>query len=396
MTDVGAGAAAAVFAVTFLLLAVGRFARWRLPRGVTALAGGLVTAVLLGVSWRAVDVQVMLLLAGLMALAGLAEAAGLFAGLRRAVGAQAPALALWISLAVMAVASALLLNDAAVVVLLPLLLPVLLARGLPAVPVVTLLAVGANLGSLLTPFGNPQVAVLARAADLGVADFLLVQGPLVVLGLVLLALPCWLLGRQAVPGPAPSAAPLEPRGRWWLLLCVGGFVLAAALRPSLGLGTLAALAAAAGYLGLRPLVGRRADVAVVRGVDVNVLLLFVGLYLLTGGLQHWFPAAWVPTRALDGPWSSLAVVAVLSNTVGNVPAVLVLLRLDEAWAVGHAHFLATTSTLGGALFLTGSAASLIAADQARRLGVEVRFLPFMVHAAWMLPLVLLGAALRWT
>lgn len=207
------GAAAAVFAVTFLLLAFGRFAHWRLPRGGIALAGGILTAALLRVSWRVIDAQVLLLLAGLMALAGLAEAAGLFAGLRRRLGARRPGMALWLAIAVMAVSSTLLLNDAAVVVLVPLLLPVLLARGLPAVPAVTLLAVAANLGSLLTPYGNPQDAVLARAAGLGVADFLAQQGPLVLAGLALLAVPSWLLGRKAQPIPAPATAPLEPKGR---------------------------------------------------------------------------------------------------------------------------------------------------------------------------------------
>lgn len=181
----------AVFLVTFVLLGVGRVGTLKLPRGPVALAGGLVTAVLLQVSWRAVDGQVLLLLAGLMGLAGLADAAGLFAGLRRRLVILPPGASLWTAAVVMAIASAALLNDAAVVVLVPLLLPVLMARGLPAVPVVTVLAVAANLGSLLTPYGNPQDAVLAAAAGLGPIDFLIVQGPLVALGLALMALPCW-------------------------------------------------------------------------------------------------------------------------------------------------------------------------------------------------------------
>ncbi len=389
------GAAAAVFAATFLLLAVGRVGRLPLQRGAVALAGGLLTALLLGVSWRAIDAQVLLLLAGLMALAGLADAAGLFAGLRRWIGGLHPGWAVWSAGAVVAVASALLLNDGAVVVLLPLLLPVLVARGLPAVPAATLLAVAANVGSLLTPYGNPQDAVLAREAGLGVLDFLRVQGPLVALGLALMAWPAWRLGRAASPIPAPSSQPLRPRGRAWLALCVAGFAAAAAWKPGLGLGSLAFGAAVAAYAGVRPVAGKAADRAIVRCVDLNVLALFVGLYLLTGGLPLWFPDSWVPTQALGDPASALAAVAVLSNAVGNVPAVLVLLRLDEAWTVAHAPFLAATSTLAGALLLTGAAASLIAADQARKLGVEVRFLPFLRHAAWLLPLVLLSAWWTW-
>jgi Na+/H+ antiporter NhaD/arsenite permease-like protein len=390
------GAAAAVFAVTFLLLALGRFAHWHLPRGAVSLAGGVLTALLLGVGWRAIDLQILLLLAGLMAMAGLAEATGLFAGLRRWILDRPPALGLWVALALVAVTSALLLNDAAVVLLVPLLLPVLVARGLPAVPVVVLMAVAANMGSLLTPYGNPQNAVLARAAGLGVADFLVAQGPLVILGLALLALPCALLARGAVPIPAPAAAPLEPRGRSRLLLCIAALGVAAATVASLGLGTLAAIAAGAALAGLLPILGRRAAQAAVRGIDLNVLALFVGLYLLTGGLPMWFPGTWIPTADLDGPWTSLAAIAALSNLVGNVPAILVLLRLDPLWTTGHAQFLVTTSTLGGALLLTGSAASLIAADQAKKSGVEVRFVPFLVHALWILPLVLIGAWWSWT
>ncbi|HJQ92651.1 MAG TPA: SLC13 family permease [Candidatus Thermoplasmatota archaeon] len=399
------GAAAAVFAATFILLGVGRFGAWKLPRGPVALAGGLLTAFLLGVSWRAIDLQVILLLAGLMGLAGVADAAGLFAGLRRRLVRMPPGWALWTAASVVAIASAAMLNDAAVVVLVPLLLPVLLARGLPAVPVVTVLAVAANLGSLLTPYGNPQDAVLADAAGLGPVDFLAVQGPLVAGGLALMAYPCWRLGRTAVPVPAPLAAPLVHRGRPWLVACIVGFGVAAAILPAAGaawrslpawgLGTLAVLAFGLAYAGIRPLVGREADAAVRRTVDLNVLLLFVGLYLLTGGLDAWFPQDWVPTASMDGPWTSLAAVAALSNAVGNVPAILVLLRLDPSWTVGHAPFLAATSTLAGALLLTGSAASLIAADQARKLGVEVRFLAFLRHAAWLLPLVLVAAWWTW-
>ncbi|HUR25327.1 MAG TPA: SLC13 family permease [Candidatus Thermoplasmatota archaeon] len=405
--DAAGGVAAAAFVATFVLLGIGRLGRVKLPRGPVALVGGLLTALLLPLSWSVVDLQVLLLLTGLMGLAGLADAAGLFAGLRRRLAGLPPGAALWTAVAVMAIASAALLNDAAVVVLIPLLLPVLLARGLPPVAVVALLAVAANLGSLLTPYGNPQDAVLADAASLGPLDFLAVQGPLVVLGLALLALPCWWLGRRAVPVPAPLVEPLAPRGRPWLVACLLGFAAAASILPGRdvwghpwglgvwGPGAVAVLVFALAYAGIRPLVGRPADAAVRRTMDFNVLLLFVGLYLLTGGLGQWFPQAWVPTSSLHGPWPALAVVAALSNAIGNVPAILVLLRLDPSWTLRHAPFLAATSTLAGALLLTGSAASLIAADQARKLGVEVRFLAFLRHALWLVPLVLVAAWWTW-
>jgi Na+/H+ antiporter NhaD/arsenite permease-like protein len=204
--------AAVVFAATFLLLAVGQVGRRKLPRGFIALGGGLATWVALRLSWAVIDFDILLLLAALMVLAGLAEAAGLFAGLRRLLLKLHPGLALWVSLVLMAVVSAILLNDAAVLVLVPFLLPMTLRLGLKPVPVVALLAVAANLGGLLTPFGNPQNVVLAGAGHLDTLAFLRVQGPLVLLGLAVLALPCWWLGRHLQPIVEEEIAPATPRG----------------------------------------------------------------------------------------------------------------------------------------------------------------------------------------
>ncbi len=391
---VAEAASAAIFAATFLVLALGRLGRFPVPRGAAALAGGLLTALLLRVSWRVIDLQVILLLAGLMAFAALADAAGVLAGLRRRLAHLPPRLALWVCLALTAVASALVLNDAAIVILVPFLLPLLRRLGLPLVPSVTLLAVAANLGSLLTPFGNPQNAVLANAAGLSVADFLAAQAIPVAFGLALLA-----VAARALPLGEPHGEPIAPaaaRGRAWLALCLAAFLVATAVRPGgVGLGTLACAVAVAAWLGVRPILGRGADRAVTRGLDWNVFALFAGLYLLTGGLALWAPRPDLAT-VLQDPWRATAAVTVLSNAIGNVPAILALLGLDPAWTRTRAMFLVATSTLGGALLLTGSAASLLAADQARKHGVEVRFLPFLRHAVpWTLPVLLVAAYLTW-
>jgi len=396
-------AAAAIFAATFLLLALGRIGRLPVKRGITALAGGALTWLILVPSevnphaWRLIDWQVIALLAGLMVLAGLAEAVGLFAGLRRRLVHLHPGLALWLALAIVAVTSAALLNDAAVVVLVPFLLPMVMALGLPPVPSVTLMAVAANIGSLLTPFGNPQNAVLAQAGTLTLTDFLRVQGPFVILGLAVLAIPCWLLSRRLPRHLHDQVPHASAQGRPWVVVCIVAFLGVAALRPGwVGLGGAACLAAALGYAGLRPWLGRRADTAAWRGLDLNVLLLFLGLYLLTAGLPAWFPSDRVPLASLATPGRAMLATAGLSNVVGNVPAVLAFARLDAAWTATHAMFLVSVSTLGGALLLTGSAASLLAADVARKAGVEVRFLPFLRHAApWVLPVLLVAAYRTW-
>ncbi|MEA3202783.1 MAG: hypothetical protein QOI63_449 [Thermoplasmata archaeon] len=384
--------AAAVFAAAFFLLAAGRVGHLPLPRGATALAGGLLTALLYHLDWRVVDWDVIALLSGLMVLAALAESAGLFAGVRRHLARRAPPTALWLAALLVAGTSALLLNDAAVVVLVPFLIPVLRAQGLPLPGSVALLAVAANVGSLLTPFGNPQDAALAQHAGLGVLDFLRVQGPIALLGFASLGGAAWLLGRRAVPAPE-DIVPVQPRGRATVAACALLFLaLAASGRVPFGLAALACAALA--YLALRLRDGPATDRVAWRGLDWNVLLLFVGLYALTAGLPRWFPADRVPLAGLDAPRAT-GLTILLSNVVGNVPAMLAFIRLDPAWTALHAPFLVAVSTLGGALFLTGSAASLLAADQARRHGVEVRFWPFARVAVCVLPVLLLAAWLTW-
>lgn len=384
-------AAAVVFALTFLALALGRVGRLHIPRGWASVVGGVVTALLLRVDPRVIDLDILALLAGLMVLAGLAETAGLFAGIRRRLVVLPAGLALWMMCVLVALTSAVLLNDAAVVVLVPFLIPVVRRVGLPAVPAVVLLAVAANVGSLATPFGNPQNAVLAQHASLGVVDFLRIQGPIALAGLALLAIPCHLLGRRATPDLGHVVIPAQPRGRIAIVACIGIFLVGAVVPSPLGTGAVAALAAALGWIATRVRQGAAADRVAWKALDWNVILLFIGLYLLTGGLNAWFPTPWLPFERLDTPASAALATTALSNVVGNVPAILAFMQLDPDWVRAHAQFLVTVSTLGGALLLTGSAASLLAADQAKKAGIEVRFGAFMLHALWVLPLLVAGA-----
>lgn len=375
-----------LFFATFLLLALGRIGKFQVPRGVASLVGGVATALLLGLSPAVIDVQVMGLLAGLMILAAMVERAGVFAGMRRKLMQRPPVQALWLSLVVVGLASAVLLNDAAVVVLVPFFLPMYQRLRLPLAPSVVLAAVAANLGSLLTPFGNPQNAVLASVGNLGLLDFLQVQTPIVLVGYACLALACYRLARHVTPSAEPLERATPTQARAPLVAVVVGFVAAAAWGLPLGYSALvaAAIGMVIGFWRFGTSTWKTAS----QGLDWNVLALFVGLYFLTAGLPAWFPVDSVPMAKLNHPLSAGLATTALSNLVGNVPAMLLFSQLDAGWTAAHAPFLVTVSTLGGALLLTGSAASLIAADQARKFGVELRFGPFMRDALWILPALL--------
>jgi Na+/H+ antiporter NhaD/arsenite permease-like protein len=78
---------------------------------------------------------------------------------------------------------------------------------------------------------------------------------------------------------------------------------------------------------------------------------------------------------------------VLSNTIGNVPAVVMILKVWHGIPEGTMVGLAILSTLAGNLFLVGSLANLIVAERAAGQGV---LLTFRDHAKAGVPITLLS------
>ncbi|MBI5850432.1 MAG: hypothetical protein HZB39_05250 [Planctomycetes bacterium] len=130
--------------------------------------------------------------------------------------------------------------------------------------------------------------------------------------------------------------------------------------------------------------------ALLAAVDVQLLLLFVGLFVVHAA----FTATGLPARALDGlaargvdlgatPWLFGATL-VLSNVVSNVPAVMLL--LPAAHGAGDGYLLALVSTFAGNLLLVGSIANLIVVTESERLGVRPRDRSwFLEHLRYGLP-----------
>ena len=115
-------------------------------------------------------------------------------------------------------------------------------------------------------------------------------------------------------------------------------------------------------------------------VDWNLLLLFVGLFVVNGAMQQHnliavaFDRLTAQGLHVERPVTLTVVTTVLSNLVSNVPAVLLLKPkvemsshlLPELW-----YLLALVSTLAGNLTLLGSIANLIVAEAAAKYGVKI-------------------------
>jgi Na+/H+ antiporter NhaD/arsenite permease-like protein len=137
---------------------------------------------------------------------------------------------------------------------------------------------------------------------------------------------------------------------------------------------------------------------VYREVNWQLLVLFVGLFVLTGGIEHAGVVddliGWAGAVGLHRPAVLTVATAVLSNLVSNVPAVLLFKTVipsfgepDRGWLI-----LAMASTLAGNLTILGSVANLIVVEAARAARVEIGFLEYCRVGV---PLTVLTLLLGW-
>ena len=84
----------------------------------------------------------------------------------------------------------------------------------------------------------------------------------------------------------------------------------------------------------------------------------------------------------------------LSNTIGNVPATILLLKLWPQLAPGTLYGLAVLSTLAGNLLLVGSLCNIIVAERAGDNGVKLTFGDF-TRAGVPMTVVSMALAAAW-
>lgn len=389
-----------VFALVYLGMAAGRVPGLRLDRVGIAVIGAVVLAVLGPVSsdqaLAAVDFPTLFVLFGLMILSAQFAAAGFYdwCSVRLASSAASPLRLLALTVAVGGGLAAILANDVVVFAMTPLLCVGLERRGLDPRPYVIALAGAANAGSAATLIGNPQNILIGQAGGLDFWSFLAVCGPpaLVALGCVFAVVAWTWRGRLHLAAPVrPPAVEVHALDRAMLGKGVAAAVLLLGLFATPLPHAAGALVIAAVLLVSRKLATRTA----LGLVDWPLLVLFAALFIVTAALA----ATGLPALAVDmlTAWGlrpdGLAALSVLtligSNTIGNVPADMLLLAVLPDMGEQALTALALLSTLAGNLLLTGSLANIIAVERAASVGVRVGFVE---HARCGVPMTLLSMA----
>jgi Na+/H+ antiporter NhaD/arsenite permease-like protein len=398
--DAGTLAAAVVFAASYLALALGKVPFLAIDRAGVALVGACLMVVAGALSlqdaYRAVDLDTITLLLGMMIVVASLRLSGFFAiatawVMRRA---HRPLVLLTAVATTSAVFSAFLVNDAICLVLSPLVLDLTLALKRRPAPYLLAVATASNVGSVATITGNPQNIMIGSFSRIPYTRFAASLAPVALAGLVLTIVLIALIHRREFAGGARLMAPL-PRIRANRFLVVRALLATLAMVVLFFAGQPPAKAAI--IIGALLLLTRRVrSERVYAEIDWSLLLMFAGLFIIVAGAQHALLTpqviAAVGQLHLDRVPVLSVVTAVLSNLVSNVPAVLVLKPFIAPLADPARAWLtvAMASTLAGNFTVLGSIANLIVVQRAATRGVVIGFGDYFLVGA---PLTLLTLVL---
>ena len=246
-------------------------------------------------------------------------------------------------------------NDVSLITFVPMTLTVLgmageevLARWM--VPVITLQTIAANLGSMLTPIGNPQNLYLYGLAGVGAGQFIMWLLPYTIVSATLLIISIMLLKNKNADvsmkdtddNSGQKAAPVNVL--LYTILFIIALLVVARVLPWYVLTVL--------VLVTTFIIERN----VLLKADYALLLTFVGFFIFTGNMGRIEPVALFLSGIADG--REIGVGIITSQCISNVPAALLLSGFTH-----NIKNLALGVNIGGLGTLIASMASLISYKQ---------------------------------
>ncbi len=387
-------AAAVIFVATYVLISFRRIGRFSIDRPSVALLGGALM-LLAGVltpaqALGAINLDVILLLLGMMLLVSGLEVCGFFDLVSTRIAERAKSQASFLAGLMVATAflSALVLNDAIALLMTPIVVRSTKALRVKPMPYLVALALAANIGSVATEVGNPQNAFIAIASGIPFLTFTAVLLPVTLACLAVGIGLVWLVFRKDLATPLHRAdhLPAIPLERTGLAVTLGiafGVVAAFFISTPIWL-PLIAIVGGSLVLFFLPFLTKATPRTLVSKVDWSIVLFFVGLFVLLGGvevsgLSDEIQAGFTTLFGANSGgllWLT-GLSAILSNLISNVPAVLLLSQVIPSGSNRLWLALASSSTLAGNATILGAACNVIVVQLAARDGVEVSMKNFL-------------------
>lgn len=379
-----------IFFLVYLAMGLGSLPFFRVGRTGAAVIGGMAMLTIGSITpqqaWNAIDYSTMGMLFGLMVVSAAFVVSGFYGWLaRKAASSNVSERALLAILIVVGgVMAAFLTNDVVAVSMCPLLLSITLARGLNPVPFLLGFCFAANTGASGTIIGSPQNIIAAQKLNLsfaGVSEITAVPAllslPVIWLVITYLYRDRWKLAMPSTDGNgAPGATEPPPFSVGETLkAAITAFVVVVAFVFSDWPRETVALTAA----GVLLLSRRVSSKSLLHEVDGELILLIMGLFVVNAGLSATgLPQQFVTYLAAEGinlnnPTALFLISSVVSDLVGNNPAVMMLVPYLHVG--GDANYLGAALSLGthfsSNLVVFGSLAGIIMVEQAKDRGVKI-------------------------
>lgn len=241
-------------------------------------------------------------------------------------------------------------NDVALITFVPFTIVIFGMLGAEAeekllIPIVVMQTIAANLGSMLTPLGNPQNLYLYGISGLSLGEFMLLLLPFVILAFMMLIV--WILAKTAKSELKSEISLTDSTQKlskvrltvYLILFAVCLLVVANVLHYG------AAVTAAIAVLLVM-------DRGLLKKIDYSLLLTFVGFFVFIGNMSRIESINSFLSRIIDG--NEFAVSVGASQIISNVPAALLLSGFSENYEK-----LILGTDIGGLGTLIASMASLI-------------------------------------
>ena len=389
------------FIITYLIMALGHIPKTKIRRTETALLAALIILLTgklsLTQAAQAIEFPTLVILAVLMLISAQFKLANFYDWVAAKIAnySGSPACLLALVVIISGLLSAVLANDIIAFAMAPILCKGIADRNLDPKPFLFALMGACNAGSAATLIGNPQNILIGEYGKLSFTEFLYTCGPAALAALVVVYGVIWVVWHKSLTQqpnkphtPVPKLNRSQSRiGVVWILVLISLFLTPIPrMYSALALGILLII-----------IHFNRAK-SLLRNVDWRLIVLFLGLFLVNAGFESTgYPAdiaLWFQSHHYE--LSHLSILTpfafIASNTIGNVPTVIMTLGLWHPQQSSTLYALALMTTLAGNACLWGSLANLIVAERANKAGCTIQF---SHHLKAGLPITLLSMGAAW-
>ena len=378
----------AIFAITYLGIAMGHVPGLKLNRVGIALLGAIAMMIFGDISTADVVAWInwptIFLLFGFFVISAQLRLSGFYDLVAGGISARLghPARFLLVLMAATGVLSSFLNHDIVCYVFAPIVGTALLRRQLNPVPFLIALAIASNIGAAATLIGNPQDMMISQVARLDFGCYILWTCIPVAFAMAAAYGIIWQLSRKrlqlAATAPVDLNQQIYPFNRPHTIKGIVILVVVIGLFFSPLPKEIIALAAAGIHLASTKF---RTD-DLLRLVEWPILVLFMGLFVVTGAFQSTGfgnqAVQWLAHGGfnLNAPAILTVTTAGLSNLINNSAAVMLLLKMVNLSQPATAYIMALANSFGGSLIILGSVSNIIVVQQARALNIRISFWDF--------------------